>query len=255
MKHAYHLAQYANYLSRSVNRHGVHSPFLYEIIEKVFKGDKKGLATLENLRKELLSDSSNVSDLDLGAGSSYKSNKRTVAEVARQSASSPSQCMILFRLIQHLKIERVLELGSSVGISAAYMAHGGASVISIEGNPDLSELAKNTFKENAERLDFRCGPFDDLLPAILDNEGPFDLVYIDGNHREDATLRYFEMCLHSIGNQSILIFDDIHWSAGMNSAWNTIIRHPQVTLSVDIYWCGLVFFDKGLSKEHFTIRY
>ena len=74
------------------------------------------------------------------------------------------------------------------------------------------------------------------------------------HHDKLATIAYFEALLPNIHNDSLIIFDDIYWSKGMTEAWEYIYNHDQVTVSIDTYYFGLVWFRKEQPKQHFTIR-
>lgn len=245
--------RYLSYLLRSKSSHALPSQFLRELHEKVFKGPSAGIADLEVIRNRLLDSQQVIVSQDLGAGSSFRTEQRSLGQICKQSASSAGQCMLLYRLASYIKAGSVLELGSSVGISAAYLAQTGAEVDSIEGNPHLHRAAVDNF--TSDGLRFHCGSFEDLLPEILREKGPFDLIYIDGNHRMKPTIEYFNQCLPHIHKRTVIIFDDIHWSSEMEQAWEEVKRHPGVTLSIDIFWCGMVFFKPELSDGHVTIRY
>jgi predicted O-methyltransferase YrrM len=99
------------------------------------------------------------------------------------------------------------------------------------------------------------GNFDQILPNLLAQRKQVDFVYIDGNHTKAATLHYFQECLAKAHEGTLLIFDDIYWSKGMEEAWEEIKNHPQVTVTVDLFWIGLVYFKKGQAKEHFKLKY
>lgn len=211
---------------------------------------------LESARADFRTNSKALHIDDLGAGSrSGAGTIRKVKDIAKQSLSSPKQCRLLARLVRHLQVDQVLEFGSCLGLSAAYMAEAGASVISMEGSAALHAVARKTFVKEGKGPDFRQGAFDQILPGILAELTRLDMVFIDGNHTQKATERYFSMLLPHINENTVLLFDDIHWSEGMESAWNTVRRHSKVTLSIDLFWCGMLFFRPGLSGEHFTIRY
>jgi predicted O-methyltransferase YrrM len=95
-----------------------------------------------------------------------------------------------------------------------------------------------------------------VLPQVLARLDRVDLAYIDGNHRLHPTLQYFEQLLQKKTPDSIFIFDDIHWSAGMEEAWRTICQHPAVTCSIDLFFLGFVFFRPEFkAKQHFCIRF
>ncbi len=82
----------------------------------------------------------------------------------------------------------------------------------------------------------------------------YDLIYIDGNHQKEATLRYFKQLLPTVHNDSVMIFDDIHWSPEMEEAWEEIREHSAVKVTIDTFQWGLVFFRREQEKEHFVIR-
>ncbi len=82
----------------------------------------------------------------------------------------------------------------------------------------------------------------------------YSLLFIDGNHQKEATLAYFEKLLPTVHNDSVMIFDDIHWSKGMEEAWEIIKQHSEVRVTIDTFQWGLVFFRREQEKEHFVIR-
>jgi predicted O-methyltransferase YrrM len=181
-----------------------------------------------------------------------------VKDIARYSSVSPRKGQFLYRLVSHFKPRTVVELGTSFGISTMYMAMGyrNSHIITMEGCPDTVSIAGHNFNRlglgNIEEV---CGNFDQKLPDILNRVGTADMIFFDGNHKKEATLRYFDMCLSHIHNNSILLFDDIHWSKGMKEAWENIREHPSVVVSIDLFSMGIVFFRKELSKEDFVLRF
>lgn len=254
--------KYFTYLLCSNNRHAVHSPFVYTLISEVLRDHRKFYAfeAIEKRRKALLTDHSTVKITDLGAGSSLqRSSERRVWEIARYAAKSPKYGKLLFRLAHYFRPEEILELGTSLGISTAYLASArtDARVITLEGAPEISSIARETFRQtglkNIEQID---GNFDDTLGPALLGMKKLDMAFIDGNHRKEPTQRYFSQCLTRTHPGSVLIFDDIHWTRGMESAWKEIIAHPSVTVSIDLFFVGLVFFrEEFREKQHFVLRY
>ncbi|WP_449437588.1 O-methyltransferase [Pedobacter steynii] len=122
--------------------------------------------------------------------------------------------------------------------------------------PGNGKVAYNNFKAlDLENVELQVGNFDVLLPEIIDKRDKLDFVYIDGNHRKEATLNYFNWCLPKVHENSLLIFDDIYWSKGMKEAWEEIKNHPDVIVTIDLFWIGLVYFRKGQAKEHFKIKF
>lgn len=243
------------------NGHGMHSPFVFEFITKLLKDKTQypAYAKVEALRKQLLRDNSLLQVEDLGAGSGLsKGNLRTVSSIARNAAKPKKWGQLLYRIVKYYQPSSILELGTSLGISTAYLSSGNqhSLVTSLEGSPMIASKAK----ENLEMLRVRnvnqlTGSFDDLLPGLLQEEKIWDLVFIDGNHRKEPTLRYFEWFMKSSGPGSVLIFDDIHWSAEMEEAWEQIRLDPRVRCSLDLFFLGLVFFREEFhEKLDFSIR-
>lgn len=246
---------------RAKTRHGVHSPFVYKLVDEViydFRA-KEDYAEVESLRKALLRDKRTIKITDYGAGS-YVSNSRekAVAQLAGNALKPARLAQLIYRLAAHFAPRTVLELGTCLGVTTAYLARAAAAarVISIEGCPETAAIASgNLEKLGVSNADLRVGNFDDVLPGVLDSLETLDFVFIDGNHRKQATIGYFLQCLPKLHENSVMIFDDIYWSKGMKEAWEYIKAHSEVTVTVDLFWIGLVFFRKGRQKEHFRIRY
>ena len=164
----------------------------------------------------------------------------------------------MFRASRYFKPGTILEVGTAMGMSTAYLARGNpeSKVTTIEGCPNISAYALDNFKAlGINNIELINGNFNDKLPQYLDSIPQLDMAFIDGNHREDPTIHYFEQCAAKTVNTSCIIFDDIHWSEGMNNAWTHIVNHSSVTLSIDLFFMGIVFFRKELSKQHFVIRF
>jgi predicted O-methyltransferase YrrM len=242
-------------------RHGVHSPFVYRLLDEVIYDyhAKSDYSDIEKLRVSLLNDDRWIRITDLGAGSILNKNtKKQVRVLAKNALKSASLAQLIYRLAANIKPRTIIELGTCLGITTAYLAKAApdAKVITIEGCPETAALAReNLDKLHVQNTELLTGNFDDLLPNILKNTEALDFVYVDGNHRKDATLNYFEWCLPKLSQNSIMIFDDIYWSKGMKEAWAQIKAHPEVSVSIDLFWIGLVFVRKGQVKEDFIIRY
>jgi len=240
---------------------GIHSPFLFELLTTVIHSHKKPVCykVIEAERKKLKADKRVISVTDLGAGSRKTiSLTRKVSDIARYSLKPARQAQLLFRLAEYFECKTILELGTSLGITTSYLASikEPPKVITIEGSPEIASLAENTFsKLNLKNIHLLTGDIDELLREALLNLTQPDFVFFDGNHRKEPTLTYFEQCLPYAANHSLFVFDDIHRSAEMEEAWNSIIQHKKVTLSLDLFHLGLVFFRKELSKEHFRLRF
>lgn len=242
-------------------RHGVHSPFVYRLVDEVIYDfhAKSDYAEIEKLRTKLLKDERSITITDLGAGSMLsKNNEKQVRVLAKNALKSPALAQLIYRLAADIKPRNIIELGTCLGITTAYLAKAApnAHVITIEGCPATANIARENLNSlNIENTELLTGNFDNILPDLLKNSEELDFVYVDGNHRKVATLNYFEWCLPKLSQNSIMIFDDIYWSKGMKEAWAQIKAHPDVSVNVDLFWIGLVFVRKGQAKEDFTIRY
>ncbi|MBB3054670.1 O-methyltransferase [Mucilaginibacter gotjawali] len=245
---------------KAKTRHGVHSPFVYHLIDKVIYdfAPKKVYTQVENLRKQLLHDERVITVTDLGAGSLVNNNRqKRIGDIAKNALKPPGLAQLLYRLAADLQPSSIIELGTCLGTTSIYLQNAApaAKVYTLEGCPETAAIAKETFgKAGVGNIELITGNFDNTLPGIIKKLDKLDFVFVDGNHQKDATLRYFEWCLPKAHENTLLIFDDIYWSEGMKEAWNEIKAHPQVTVTVDLFWIGLVFFKPGQVKEHFLVK-
>jgi predicted O-methyltransferase YrrM len=238
-----------------------HSPFVYHFMKEVMntKHREKDVYLIESKRKELLGSNDEIAFIELGAGSSKGSNTalRKISDVALNSLSGSWQCQIMYNLVQHYGIENILEIGTSLGISTAYFAFANreANIITLEGNPSSVDIAKDVWnKLNIDTIDVRLGEFGETMNKAAEDIGNIDLAFIDGNHRKDATMRYFHDLKSRTKASSIFIIDDIYWSTGMNEAWNEIINDESVAFSIDLFRMGIVFFDHSIMpKQHYKL--
>lgn len=240
----------------------MHSPFVFQFILHVLNNNSgyEAPAAIEALRSELLSDGRLLDIEDLGAGSRVHDRKqRTVKQLVKTAVKPRKYGQLLYRLVKHYQPHTIVELGTSLGLTTAYLAaaNPAAKVVTIEGSEAVHRVAKENFeKVTLPNVDARQGHFDTVLPQVLQTMERVDLGYVDGNHRFAPTLSYFEQFLAKAHNDTILIFDDIHWSAEMEQAWQQIQQHPAVQCSVDIFFLGFVFFrNEFKEKQHFTIRF
>lgn len=265
MYSAFQLAKkYIRYYIHASNGkgHGVHSPFVFDFIKNVLN-DKKEYECYEKIeeqRKQLLNNSKVITVEDFGAGSAViKTNRRIVHKIAASSLKHSKYAQLLFRIVKYYQPETILELGTSFGISTAYMASGNpaANVFTLEGASSIAEIAQQNFMGlGIKNIKLCKGQFEqNLLPVLNEIKQP-GLVFIDGNHLKQPTLEYFSQLLKYSGSSTIIIFDDIHWSEGMEEAWAEIQQHPSVTLSIDLFFIGLVFLNPDFKiKQHFEIRF
>lgn len=251
---------YLRYLLAADNRHGIHSPFVYHYYNKVLLASKrnKEFDKIEQLAVRLEKDVRKITFNELGASSRSQSYLARVSSIARKATHTTKFAKLLGQLSKHHNPEHILEIGTSLGMSTCYLSKGcpGASITTLEGNQSVLEIAKENFISVGLK-NIRCvhGNFDQTLAATVAGQHKLDLVFFDGNHRQEPTLKYFEVCLEKAHHDSLFIFDDIHWSSEMEQAWEQIKRHPRVTVTIDLYQFGLVFFKQDQARQHFVLRF
>ncbi len=254
------LLRYARYFWRARTIYDVHSPFVAEMVNAVLE-DKRSFyafSEIELLRQQLLQNRTQLHIEDHGAGSKVNNSKtRTVADLARNSAISKATGRKLFRLVNFCKPHTILELGTSLGISGLYLHAAAlhARMITMEGCPDVAAQARQNFNiMNAHHIEVRSGTFDELLPSALQDLKTLDFLFLDGDHRSGASLRYFEQCLAFAGESSVFVIADIHWSNEMETAWKQLRLHKRVRFSVDMFHFGILLFRAETRQpEHFTL--
>ncbi len=255
------VGSWLNHLVKARTRHGVHSPFVFDLINNVLRNtsEEPAYAAIEALRDELLDSDQTIRVNDLGAGSrKLDLPVRAVSDMARTSLKPARQAQLLYRLARYFQPRHVLELGTSFGISTLYLAHGaeGGTVHTIEGCPQTLRIAHHNFDRMRRRnINASLGSFRSRLPEVLKRIESVDMVFIDGHHAMEPTLDYFEQCLVKAHNSTVFILDDIHWSRGMEDAWEKVKSHPRVNVTIDLYDLGLVFLRKEQAPQQFKLRY
>ncbi|OIV43823.1 O-methyltransferase [Flavobacterium johnsoniae] len=260
----FQIKSYLKFLWNSKNEHGVHSPFVFSLLTKCFydKKPKPEYQILKNYRKSLLENKNFIEVTDFGAGSKvFKSNRRQISKIASTAGISPKRAELLFRVTHYFQPKNILEIGTSLGLATSALALGNtkAKVITLEGCPQTADQCQLQLQKfNLNNVDSVITEFESYLQDVklrLNAETEnFDLIYFDGNHSKKATLAYFELLLPTINNDSVWIFDDIHWSPEMEEAWEIIKNHPKVKVTIDTFQWGFVFFRYEQEKEHFIIR-
>lgn len=242
--------------------HGVHSPFVFEFITRVLNDKRRFYAFdgIEKIRTQLLSNHSTIEIQDFGAGSRVaKTNTRKISDIAKGSLKPAKYSQLLFRMIDYYGPSQIMELGTSLGITTAYLASANtnAKVTTFEGSATIAQIARqNHGSLGLANISLLEGNFDDQLPKWLAHNKKVDFAFIDGNHAYKPTIAYFEALLDVVEDHSILVFDDIHWSREMEAAWAQISAHPRVTLSIDLFFIGIVFFRKEFAqKQQVSIRF
>lgn len=254
------IGRFLKFYFQATTQYRVHSPFIFTFCQTVLDDNREfyAFSQLESLREFLHADTSKVEVSDFGAGTQLRLGKsRSVRAIAKSALTSPLYCRFLFRTLLLYKPKTILEMGTSLGLSTLYLSKAAvkAKLITLEGCPNTAAIAQKQFHRfEAHNIELRTGPFKDTLSSSLQDLRPLDFAFIDGNHRQQPTIDYFEQCLAAIEDHSVLVFDDIHWSEEMEAAWEQIKAHPRVTASVDLFFMGVVFFRQDfVKKQHFKL--
>lgn len=264
----FQIKSYLKFLWHSKNEHAVHSPFVFSLITKCFYDKKQKLeyAVLKEYRNSLLENKNTIEVTDFGAGSKvFKSNTRQIAKIAKTAGITPKRAKLLFRITNYFQPATILEIGTSLGLATSALALGNpkTSITTLEGCPETAKIAQLQLakllsraqsRDNINNVDLVVTEFSTYFKTSHFPLPTSDLIYFDGNHSKNATLEYFELLLPTITNDTLWIFDDIHWSPQMEETWKIIKSHPKVTVTIDTFQWGLVFFRREQPKEHFVIR-
>ena len=254
----YTVTSYIRFLLKSTNQHGVHSPFVFKLVTKCFydNSNHEAYGIIKRYRNQLTHNKESVTIEDFGSGSKkFKNEFRKVSAIAQTSGSTLKKAYFLYRLCSYFKPKTILELGTSLGIGTTALAIGNktAKVTTIEGSKELAILSEKYLKDfNINNVEVINKTFTEAIPDL--KQQSWDFIFIDGHHDQTATINYFEILLASTHNDTVIIFDDIYWSEGMTTAWNSIKNHPKITVSIDVFYFGMVFLRREQSKEHFYIR-
>lgn len=256
------IKSYIKFLFHSKNEHGVHSPFVFDLITKCFYNTTKypEYGILKSYRKSLLENKNTIDVTDFGAGSRvFKSNTREISKIAQTAGITPKNAELLFRIVRYFQPKSILEIGTSLGLATSALSLGNknAEIITLEGCPNTQKQSQVQLQEqnsNFQNIEFVNTEFSSYFKTLHLSSITHNLIYFDGNHSKKATLDYFEALLPTISNDSVWIFDDIHWSADMEEAWEIIKNHPKVSVTIDTFQWGIVFFRAEQEKEHFIIN-
>lgn len=215
---------------------------------------------IEGQRKKLKANNTLIEVEDFGAGSSViKSNQRIVKDIADSSLKPRKFAQLLFRMVQYYQPATIIELGTSFGITSAYLSAGNknAHLYTCEGATNIAAIAQQNFDAlQIKNIELINGDFAKTVPSLFAKIGLVDFAFVDGNHRKEPTVQYFHQLLNHSKATNIMVFDDIHWSAEMENAWKIIQQDPAVTLTIDLFFIGLVFINPDFKvKQHFVIRF
>ena len=254
--------RYIKYRKVAKNRFKIHSPFVYGFLENVFreKTSDEDINLLDSIYEELLESERVIETVDFGAksGDNYSEYYIKLKDLVRKRSHPLKHLHIFYNLSKYIKPETMLEFGTAAGVSTMYLKKPlpESRMVTIEGCATLSSIAEENFiKAGLKNTEVVQGNFDVVIDDVIKKFDKLDFVFFDGNHRKEPTLEYFEKCMTKVHPGTVFLFDDIHWSKGMEQAWETIKADPRVSVTMDVFWFGFVFFRKGIAKQDFIVKF
>lgn len=235
----------------------MHSPFVFRWIREVRRGPvTHHLHRLRIVHRALKRSRDTVHYAPVGARASDRMRTVTIRQLARHVASGPR----VHRVLHHLAARStgdVLELGTSLGLGTAAMASAAPShtVHTVEAIDALEPVERRVWTDlNLTNIRRHAGRFEEVIGALRPAGGAWGLIYIDGDHTEEATLRLVDRLWETSDEQTVLVLDDIHWSPGMERAWRTIRADERFTLSLDLHRLGILYRSPDiLQKRHIAL--
>jgi len=264
MTYASRILNFSQYLLRAKNSYALHSPFVYQLYTQVITPNKNyyAFSQINALHQKLKSNQEVIQTLDLGAKGIMKTRgiyqEKIIAQIAKKTSVPQNIGKMLFQLVDFLQAKNIIELGTSLGISTAYLSKPSSESIieSFEACPNTAQIAKENLKSlGISNTNIHIGDIKDTLPQVLGKYKKIDFAFLDANHRYTPTMQYFEILLPKAHENTCLVFDDIYWSEEMQKAWEELKKTPKVTLSIDLYRVGLLFFRKKQVKQDFTLYF
>lgn len=255
MPSAQQLKAFIRHWLHVVDEHSIHSPYFFDFYRNIIKGNSTPIPAIETLRNRLLNNPLEITVEDFGAGSSrLKSAKRKLSDIAKTSISNAAYSDLYLRIIRFIEAQRIVELGTCLGVNTLYLAQDNKSkVFTFEGSNALANVALTNFEYfNQHNIQLIEGNIDSTLSDFLQDPAKINFAFIDANHRYAATMKYFAMLVMRLDEESILVVDDIHWSAEMEKAWNELKANELVYGSIDLFQCGILFFQPGLNRQHYV---
>ena len=249
------------FIARHKKGHGIHSPFLYDLIINTFNNSfqYETYSRIEKLRKIIRTDRQNYIYTNYRPSQNvYTRHPRKVSDVVKKTAISPKHARLIFRLINKFNPNVSLELGTGVGVTTAYIASAKKHniVYTVDKNNELTDYARHNLQYlDIENVRIINDTFEEAIKKIIRLNKKIDFLLIDGNHTKTATITYLSQMYSLFHNDTIIIIHDIHWSPEMESAWKTIINNPDIKLAIDLFFMGIIFFKSELNKQNFVIKF
>lgn len=252
----FHIRNWLKYWLEAVDEYSLHSPFLFDLYTQVIKPRNGLLPQVEDLRRNLLKNKEELIYDDPGAGTVAAGRKRTISMLADISTTPPVFAALYARLAGWVKAKYVVELGTCLGLTTLYLSGSNRLVYTFEGVPPLADLAQLHFEQQQKTgIHLIRGNINQTLRPALENIPRIDFALVDANHRYQPVLYYTGLLFKKVHTGSVVVIDDIYLNPEMKKAWNELQQHPLVYCSVDLFRCGLLFFNPSIYRQHVVLQF
>lgn len=246
---------YLRYWRDAYTIYDMHSPFLYEFVQFVFDKERTyyDFRLLEKLREMMKKDKGRLTLSDKGAPTKLRKKHLSVKEILEHIASPQKISEQLYRMNIYNESHNSLELGTCLGLNSLYLAKSSSGkFLTIEGHEPFYQYARKFFSiTNADEVIHLFGLFSEILPKLKNEK--FDLIYLDGHHEYEASKEYIDQLYNMLNDKGMIVMADIHWSKGMEKAWQEIYQQDRFSLSMDCFHYGILW-KKGYkgAKQHIS---
>ncbi len=249
-------AEYIKYRLKAKGRHGIHSPFVYDFVDKCLRIPLTDelISKRKSIYQAYRHNHQAIQVKDFGAGSKKLGRTRKINSIFKNSSSKGVYADLLFRISAHYPISTILELGTSLGVGTLHMHLGNkkAKITTLEACPETRRIALENSLKEIPQVTSELTTFDDYLSTHTPKA--FDFIFVDGHHDGTALLNYLSVLEAWSHDETIFILDDIRWSEDMFDAWNQIVKNGNYHLTMDLFRMGIVMKRTHQEKEHFIIK-
>lgn len=213
------------YKIRHHRGHGIHSPFVFNLVTKVVE-EKTPYHAYEDIMFVLESMSHKYYHLN-------KSNK------------------LLFRLVNYFGSRRILEIGAGYGVNTLCLTAPSKDIkcISVETSEKKYFEAQKLYTKWDRDITLHTG---NTLPDIVDKQ---DCIFIDLANCSFLPSDLNQYLLKLSYDKTFIIVKGIRTNKRHQMLWKNIKEIESRTVALDLFNIGIIFFDKKLYRWNYKISF